>query len=51
MGTPGEEGGGGKIDMLQAGVFTDVDAAMMAHPTAEGYTHVQLPGFYVAADK
>ena len=32
LGTPGEEGGGGKITMLEAGVFDDVDAAMMIHP-------------------
>ena len=32
LGTPAEEGGGGKITMLQAGVFDDVHAAMMIHP-------------------
>lgn len=32
MGTPAEEGGGGKVIMLEAGVFDDVDAAMMIHP-------------------
>ncbi|HET9732590.1 MAG TPA: M20 family metallopeptidase [Acidimicrobiales bacterium] len=32
FGTPAEEGGGGKILMLDAGVFTGVDAAMMIHP-------------------
>lgn len=32
MGTPAEEGGGGKIDMIKAGAFDDVDAAMMVHP-------------------
>jgi amidohydrolase len=32
LGTPAEEGGGGKITMLEAGVFDDVDAAMMIHP-------------------
>jgi amidohydrolase len=32
LGTPAEEGGGGKIRMLDAGVFADVDAAMMFHP-------------------
>ncbi|MGO2658150.1 M20 family metallopeptidase [Mycetocola reblochoni] len=31
-GTPAEEGGGGKILMLDAGVFDDVDAALMVHP-------------------
>ena len=32
LGTPGEEGGGGKIDLLEAGAFAGVDAAMMFHP-------------------
>lgn len=32
IGTPAEEGGGGKIKLIQAGVFRDVDAAMMVHP-------------------
>ncbi len=32
MGTPAEEGGGGKIKLIDAGVFDDVDAAMMIHP-------------------
>ncbi|MFW6115542.1 MAG: M20 family metallopeptidase [Chloroflexota bacterium] len=33
IGTPGEEGGGGKVILAQAGVFDDVDAAMMFHPS------------------
>jgi len=32
LGTPGEEGGGGKIKLLEAGAFEGVDAAMMFHP-------------------
>jgi amidohydrolase len=32
LGTPGEEGGGGKIKLLEAGAFDGVDAAMMFHP-------------------
>jgi amidohydrolase len=32
FGTPAEEGGGGKITMLDAGLFDDVHAAMMVHP-------------------
>ncbi|NNN00463.1 MAG: amidohydrolase [Acidimicrobiaceae bacterium] len=32
LGTPSEEGGGGKIDLINAGYFTDVHAAMMIHP-------------------
>ena len=32
LGTPSEEGGGGKIDLINAGYFKDVHAAMMVHP-------------------
>ena len=32
FGTPSEEGGGGKIDLINAGYFDDVHAAMMVHP-------------------
>ncbi len=32
LGTPSEEGGGGKIDLLNAGYFDDVHVAMMVHP-------------------
>lgn len=35
FGTPGEEGGGGKVLMAQTGMFREVDAAMMMHPSAE----------------
>jgi len=35
MGTPAEEGGGGKILMLDAGVFDGIHAAMMVHPAPE----------------
>ncbi|MBC8166429.1 MAG: amidohydrolase, partial [Bryobacteraceae bacterium] len=31
-GTPAEEGGGGKIHMIRAGLFKDVDAALTWHP-------------------
>jgi amidohydrolase len=36
LGTPAEEGGGGKVIMLQRGAFDGLDAAMMFHPA--GYT-------------
>ena len=32
LGTPAEEGGGGKVLMLERGAFSGVHAAMMAHP-------------------
>jgi amidohydrolase len=32
FGTPAEEGGGGKIEMLEKGAFDGLDFAMMAHP-------------------
>src|SRR6476619_6861658 len=32
LGTPAEEGGGGKIKMIDAGVFEGIEAAMMFHP-------------------
>lgn len=37
LGTPAEEGGGGKIKLIEAGAFNptvDIAAAIMAHPTA-----------------
>jgi amidohydrolase len=32
LGTPGEEGGGGKVILLENGAFVGIDAAMMFHP-------------------
>ena len=32
IGTPAEEGGGGKIRLLEAGVFDSVDATLSSHP-------------------
>ncbi|MCH2511349.1 MAG: hypothetical protein DSY78_10305 [Chloroflexi bacterium] len=34
IGTPAEEGGGGKIRMLDAGVFEGVDAVLSSHPSS-----------------
>jgi amidohydrolase len=34
IGTPAEEGGGGKILLLNAGIFDDVNVAMMFHPSS-----------------
>lgn len=34
LGTPAEEGGGGKVLMAREGAFAEVDAAMMIHPAS-----------------
>jgi amidohydrolase len=54
IGAPAEEGGGGKIELLDAGAFRDLDLALMAHPgpvdaaRAEPYAvahdHIRLTG-------
>jgi len=33
IGTPAEEGGGGKVELVNQGVFDEVDVAMMVHPS------------------
>jgi amidohydrolase len=38
LGTPAEEGGGGKIIMLEGGAFDDVHAAMMVHTWPTDWT-------------
>lgn len=42
VGTPAEEGGGGKIIELAHGVFDGVDAALMFHPGAHSWRHAPL---------
>ena len=54
IGTPAEEGGGGKIELLERGAFTELDLALMAHPApvdvaearpfAVTHWHVQYDG-------
>ena len=44
IGTPAEEGGGGKIRLIQGGVFQSVDVAMMFHPDAR----TQVPHWALA---
>jgi amidohydrolase len=44
IGTPAEEGGGGKIRLIRGGVFKDVDAAMMVHGWAGWLAHQDLLG-------
>lgn len=35
IGTPAEEGGGGKVLLVEKGIFSDIDAAMMFHPASK----------------
>ncbi len=42
LGTPAEEGGGGKILMARAGAFDDVDAALMVHPADADLTRMDV---------
>jgi amidohydrolase len=42
VGSPAEEGGGGKITELAAGVFEGVDAALMFHPGVHDWTWAPL---------
>jgi amidohydrolase len=42
VGSPAEEGGGGKITELAAGVFDGVDAALMFHPGVHDWTWAPL---------
>lgn len=36
IGTPAEEGGAGKVKLLETGAFDDVDFALMMHPSGAG---------------
>jgi amidohydrolase len=44
IGTPAEEGGGGKIRLIRGGVFQGVDAAMMVHGWDQWILHQDLLG-------
>ncbi|XP_034153433.1 peptidase M20 domain-containing protein 2 isoform X2 [Esox lucius] len=35
LGTPAEEDGGGKVDLILAGAFEDIDVVFMAHPAQQ----------------
>jgi len=41
LGTPAEEGGGGKIAMARNGAFQNLDAAMMVHPADYDLTSIK----------
>ena len=49
MGTPAEEGTGGKVDMVNAGCFDDIDAAFQMHLTG-GEHKTELNGSSLAID-
>jgi amidohydrolase len=44
IGTPAEEGGGGKVKLVQAGIFTRIDCAMMIHGFDRTLLHQDLLG-------
>src|SRR2546423_1736686 len=44
IGTPAEENGGGKIDLLRKGIFDRVVAALSSHPAGQGGGAVSRPG-------
>jgi amidohydrolase len=46
LGTPAEEGGGGKIFMLERGAFDGIGAAMMVHPWPDEL--IQMPCLAIA---
>ena len=51
LGTPAEEGGGGKIAMVEAGVFDGIDAAMMFHPfDRDLLSHRALASLWLSAE-
>jgi amidohydrolase len=41
LGTPGEEVFGGKIDMVKAGAFREIDVAMIVHPDVRNMVTIQ----------
>ncbi|GKZ73769.1 hypothetical protein AnigIFM50267_010706 [Aspergillus niger] len=58
LGTPAEEAGGGKVQMLEQGAYSDVDACLMVHPMpiASGDPHLLsvatgLAGGFLAIDE
>ena len=51
IGTPAEENGGGKIDLLKAGAFDRVRAALSSHPAAAGEWGVSGTGLGVVGKR
>ena len=51
IGTPAEEGGGGKVYMVEAGVFDGVDAALIVHPSSKNKTRgTSLTSFKISIE-
>ena len=44
IGTPAEEGGGGKVKLLENGAFEGIDAAIMLHPSSKELTKMNTQG-------
>ena len=58
LGTPAEESGGGKVKLIEAGAYKDVDACLMVHPAPMSPSHPEVhsiatvvEGGYLANDK
>jgi amidohydrolase len=48
VGTPAEEGGGGKVRLLDGGAFVGVDAALMVHPADADLTAMDVVALHQA---
>ncbi|EPS32162.1 hypothetical protein PDE_07122 [Penicillium oxalicum 114-2] len=58
LGTPAEESGGGKVKLIEAGAYKNVDACLMVHPAPMSPSHPEVhsiatvvEGGYLANDK
>ena len=51
IGTPAEEDGGGKIDLLSAGIFNEVAFALSTHPAAQGSWGVSGTGLGIVGKR
>lgn len=48
LGTPAEEGGGGKLKLIEAGAYKGVDACLMVHPVTQGNNDESIPSIHIA---
>jgi amidohydrolase len=51
IGTPAEEDGGGKVDLLNAGAFANVAFALSTHPAAQGVWGVSATGLGIVGKR